>query len=196
MGVEVRVAGLRDVLERVRNAGPSAAQATKDAIRSSLLSVQRKMSQRTKNGPLYSRTGELSRSFNTRVYGRDKIESVGGRVFTNSPYAPIHEYGGTIRAKRAYASLPGGPFLNIPSDQNKTPAGVMRLSPREAFNAGAFIVPINSARAKFMVLLNNKPLFWLVKSVTIKPKLEFVSTAEAEVPTLLSTITKNLDKEL
>ncbi|MEA1079526.1 hypothetical protein [Marinobacter qingdaonensis] len=184
------------MLERVRNAGPNAAQATKDAIRSSLLSVQRKMSQRTKNGPLYSRTGELSRSFNTRTYGTDKIESVGGRVFTNSVYAPIHEYGGTIRAKRAYASLPGGPFLNIPSDQNKTAAGVMRLSPREAFNAGAFIVPINSARSKFMVLLNNKPLFWLVKSVTIKPRLEFVSTAEAEVPTLLSTITKNLDKEL
>ena len=192
---EVVIIGLEDVMERLRNAGPNAAKASKDAIRSTLFTIQHKMSQRTKNGPIYSRTGELSRSFNTRVYGSE-LRDIGGKVWTNSPYAGIHETGGVINAKNAYKNLPGGPYLNIPSSENRTAAGVMRLNAREAFNAGAFIIPINSAKAKYMILLNNRPLFWLVKSVTIKPQLKFKSTAENQIPTFLSTINENLARDL
>ncbi|SET79857.1 hypothetical protein SAMN04487962_12524 [Marinobacter segnicrescens] len=192
---DVKVIGLKDVMQRLRDAGPNAAQAAKDAIRVSMFKIQGKMSQRTKTGPLYSRTGELSRSFNSRVYG-STLDDIGGRVWTNSPYARIHETGGVINAKKAYRNLPGGPYLNIPASDNKTASGVMRMNAREAFNAGAFILPINSNKARYMILLNNKPMFWLVKSVTIKPRLEFKSTAEKEIPTLLSTINENLAKSL
>lgn len=193
----IKIVGLEEAIERLRQSGEVGAEVLRDSIRSRIYNIRNKMVQRTKNGPIYSRTGELSRSFHSKSYGNlSDIDSIGGKVWTNSPYAAIHEFGGTIEAKRAYANLPGGPFLNIPSDDNKTPAGVMRMNAREVFNAGAHIQRINGPKAKYMVLLNDKPMFWLVKSVTIKPKLEFKSTAEAEVPTLLSSINKKLAKKL
>jgi len=65
------------------------------------------------------RTGTLRRSIGNKVTGAE-LESLRASVFSGNSggepvkYAPIHEYGGIIRAKRAYRGVPGGPYLNMP----------------------------------------------------------------------------------
>lgn len=140
---------------------------------------------------LQSRTGALARSIRTSITGT-QLKDIRGRVFTDVIYAPIHEKGGTVTAKNAYKSLPGGPFLNIPADANKTPAGIMRETAKVVFNTGGFIVKIKAAKAKYAVIKNGRVMFWLVKSVTIKATLGMVKAAEDEVPTLLSNLNKVL----
>lgn len=141
-------------------------------------------------GPLFARTGELSRSIRSALSG-NTLDSLKAKVFTDSIYAPIHERGGTITAKNAYRGLFGGPYLNIPSDANKTPAGVMRRSARDVFNEGGHVIKINSGKAKYMVINSfGIPMFWLVKSVTIAARLGMVEAAQDEVPTFLSNLSK------
>lgn len=134
------------------------------------------------------RTGTLRRSINMEVKGTD-LKSLKASVFSKSivggsevVYAPIHEYGGTITATDKYMGVPGGPYLNIPTSQNKTAAGVTRLQAREVFNAGGYI----GGRTVFNA--EGTPMFWLTKSVTIKPRLGMVDAANDEVPTLLSDL--------
>ncbi len=139
------------------------------------------------------RTGNLKRSINSKVFGT-KISDLNMSIFTAGivggaqvVYAPIQEFGGTIRAKNAYKNVPGGPYLNIPAPANKTAAGVQRMGAQEVFNQGGYV-------AGKVVYLNGEPMFWLVKSVTIPARLGMLKAAEDEIPTMLSEF-KNMDME-
>lgn len=189
----VQLIGMAEVQQQVAGLDESMFANAKKEFNKSAFIVKGQMANRSRNGPLHARTGELARSWRSKVYG-NTLETLGSEVFSTSPYALIHEKGGTIRAKNAYKGLQGGPYLNIPSSQNQTAAGVMRITPREAFNQGANIIALNnSPKAKFMVLLNGQPMFWLVKEVTIQAKLGLETTAQAEVPTLLSRLTAGIN---
>jgi phage gpG-like protein len=128
---------------------------------------------------LNSRTGDLSRSIRTQVKGSN-LESLAASIYTNSVYAPIHEIGGTIRAKNKYVRVPGGPYLNIPLSANKTAAGVMRRSAREVFSAGGYI--IRSQSGNWIVMsVNSTPMFVLKKAVYIRPRLGMVKASEDRI---------------
>lgn len=136
------------------------------------------------------RTGALRRSIVSMVSGNDldtlqasvgSASKVGGVELV---YAPLHEFGDTIRAKKAYKKVPGGPYLNIPMTANKTPAGVTRLQAREVFNQGGRV--IKTKNGKYGVLLDGQMMFILKKEVEIKPRLGMMKAAEDEVPTILS----------
>jgi len=138
------------------------------------------------------RTGALRRSIVSVVSGNDldtlqasvgSASKVGGVELV---YAPIHEYGGTIKAKKAYKKVPGGPYLNIPMSANKTPAGVTRLQAREVFNQGGRV--IKTKNGKYGVLLNGQMMFILKKQVVIPARLGMIKAAENEVPTILSSL--------
>jgi hypothetical protein len=115
---------------------------------------------------LKPRTGALRRSFqsivkqdNGDIYGLvgSGVRSGGKATFNGKrwsatgrlPYAEIHETGGVIHAK------PGG-WLTIPTDANKTPAGVMRYTYGEW-----------KAKVKGMKRGSKKQMFYFVKKVTI-----------------------------
>ena len=85
--------------------------------------------------------------------------------------------------------------MNIPSDANKTNVGVQRMSARSVFEQGGYIVPLKSPTARYAVFLDDVPMFWLVKSVTIPPRLEMHKSTEDEIPTLLSNLSSILGKE-
>ncbi len=139
---------------------------------------------------LNSRTGLLRRSLKAKIEG-SKLNSLRGSVSTGVKYAPIHETGGTIRAKDKYLRVPGGPYLNIPLDANKTAAGVMRRNAGAVFGAGGYI--IKSKRANYIVMSNQGvPMFVLVKQVTLKARLGMVDAMEDEVPTLLGSLQRLL----
>lgn len=139
------------------------------------------------------RTGNLRRSFGSEVTG-NKLANLGlsiyaaGRVGGDTVvYAPVHEFGATIKAKNAYRNVPGGPYLNIPAPANKTPAGVQRMSARMVFNQGGYI-------AGKVVYQNGRPMFYLVKSVTIPARLGMFEAVESGIPTILSDL-QNIDLE-
>jgi len=140
---------------------------------------------------LNRRSGALARSLKTDIRGDDlsslraslySASAVGGKEVV---YAPIHEYGGTITAKNAYKKVPGGPYLNIPTDENKTPAGVMRYTARQVFNMGGYIKKFRSGKYG-VVLPGNGLMFTLKQQVDIPPRLGMHDAAEKQVPTILS----------
>jgi phage gpG-like protein len=138
------------------------------------------------------RTGALRRSIVSVVSGSDldilrasvgSASKVGGLELV---YAPIHEFGGTVRAKKAYKRVPGGPYLNIPLPSNKTAAGVTRLQAREVFSQGGTVIKTKSG--KYGILLNGQMMFILKKQVVIPARLGMIKAAEDEVPTMLSRL--------
>lgn len=138
------------------------------------------------------RTGALRRSIVSSVSGSNlgtlqatvgSSSKVGGVELV---YAPLHEFGGTVRAKNAYKRVPGGPYLNIPLSANKTAAGVTRLQAREVFNQGGSIVKTKSGG--YGVLLNGQMMFTLKKQVVIPARLGMIEASEDEVPTILNRL--------
>lgn len=145
------------------------------------------------------RTGALRRSIISVVSGNDldtlqasvgSASKVGGVELV---YAPIHEYGGTIKAKKAYKKIPGGPYLNIPMPANKTAAGVTRLQAREVFAQGGRV--IKTKNGKYGVLLEGQMLFILKKQVVIPARLGMMKAAEDEIPTILSSLIAMIGEE-
>lgn len=130
-----------------------------------------------------NRSGQLRRSLFSRampatpgnVAWRDVSLEVGSRMPAPYNYARMQELGGTIRPKR-------GRFLTIPLPAALTPAGVLRKPARQW--KGAFFV--RTKKGQLMLARNVgssfkgwrvEPLFLLVRSVTLKPKLGMRATA-------------------
>lgn len=135
--------------------------------------------------PLKSRTGALARSMTPEVSG-SPLSGLSGRIYSGMIYAPIQEKGGTVVAKNKYMGVPGGPYLNIPTQSNKTAAGVQRMTPQMVFAAGGFV--FKRKNGGYGVMLGDTMMFSLVKSVTIKGGLGMVKAADNQIPTLLSDL--------
>jgi hypothetical protein len=133
----------------------------------------------------------LRRSIRTSIQG-ETLKTLSGAVFSEKvKYAKIQEKGGTIRAKKAYTGVPGGPYLNIPLSANKTGAGVQRRSAKSVFQSGGFL--IRSKRGKFLVMSSTGvPMFVLTKKVKIKPRLGMEAAAEDEIPVLLARLNQSM----
>jgi len=159
----------------------------KKAFRETASEAHKKVSARVRDGSgdtLHARTGQLRRSLNFEVHG-DSIKTLGASVFSDASfakYATVHEFGATIKAKDKYLRVPGGPYLNIPLAANKTPAGVMRFSARDIFNAGGYIA------GRAVMNAEGVPMFALVKQVTIPARLQMVKTVTGEIPSLLTRL--------
>jgi hypothetical protein len=64
------------------------------------------------------------------------------------------------------------------------------------FKSGGYIIPISAPKIKYAVMLNGVAMFWLVKSVDIKARLNMIKTSFDEVPTLLSNLNSVLLDDL
>lgn len=141
---------------------------------------------------LKSRTGMLWRSLHTSVKGttlktlRASIYSLANVSGTPVVYAPIHEYGGTITAIDKYTGVPGGPYLNIPTGSNKTPAGIMKKSAKMIFDEGGYIQ--KSRKGNWGVFLGGRMMFVLKSKVKIPARLGMRKAAEDQIPTILSSL--------
>lgn len=199
MAANVSLVGLDELRNYLRTLPEDSYELVKEQIGVSRLQVHKVVSGNfittggTGGDKLHSRTGALRRSLKTSLSGT-KLADVKGSVFTDSVYAPIQEKGGVVTAKRAYANVPGGPYLNIPLSDNLTAAGVMRKSARDVFNEGGNI--FQSKNGKWFVSLNGQLMFVLKKSVTIPARLGMEQAAEDEIPTLLGNIQQELTARL
>ena len=108
-------------------------------------------------------------------------------------YAPIHEYGGTIKAIDKYTGVPGGPYLNIPTGSNKTAAGVMKMSAKMVFDDGGYIQ--KSKAGNWGVFLGSQMMFVLKKQVKIPARLGMADAAESQIPTILSSLQELIGRD-
>jgi len=190
------IQGLDEVKQLLKEMPEAVFVETKKSLAKTVLTVQRNVVLGFNRDPsisLQTRTGDLQRSIRTENKGTD-LSSLRSSIFTKSIYAPIHEKGGTIKAKKAFRGLPGGPYLAVPSDINKTRAGVVRFSPRDAFAVGASIRKLrNPKKAEYMIIDNDLgPLFWLVPEVIIKARLGLQSETDKQIPNLIDDLNEVL----
>ena len=165
-------------------------EVAREVLRDSMFSMQKKVKgDFGKSGKLKVRTGDLARSIRFTTQGQS-LGSFQASFFSRSPYAPIQEFGGKIKAIDKFTFLDGTPYLAIPSDINKTKAGVTRLSVRDAFSmrGQTRIVKLRAGgKSRYMILDRDMgPLFWLVNEVEIPARLGMTKAAEDEIPTIMS----------
>jgi len=163
-------------------------EAAKAAIATATFATHERVLRNLRGTPMQSRTGNLARSIIPKVEGTD-FTDLRGRVYSTALYARIHELGGTVKARDKYRWLPGGPYLNIPTDDNKTAAGVMRMTSTMVFAAGGRVMV---GPEGFGLYLQGKQKFRFAKEVSIKPQLGMRDAAEAEIPPLLGSLNKML----
>lgn len=178
------------ILKKIPEANFNAA---KKAFSVAAFGAHEEITKNASGGTLQRRTGTLARGFTVGVQGGN-IANLKGEVASSSIYAPIQEYGGTIRATSAYRRVPGGPYLNIPTSFNKTAAGVQRQSARSVFMQGGHIV--QSKRGNYVVMLNGMPMFSLVKRVTIPARLGMRKAGKNQIRPLLDTLAQIHEQEL
>jgi phage gpG-like protein len=192
----LEIRGLDEVNTLLEKLPGSVFDDVKSVFTEAVQATHKKVQARFTSGPLHVRTGEGRRSFKQQVSGSSLSQlkasvfsgAVGGSILA---YIPIHEFGGTITAQNKYKGVEGGPYLNIPLDANKTPAGVMRMSAREVFNDGGFIF---GSRAKGFYVANEKgvPMFVLKKQVTIPARLGFYDIADQQTQIIMSKLSSML----
>jgi len=200
MAAGVEVQGLDEVRRLLKEMPEALFIETKKSLAKTTLTIQKNVIlgfNKDPNSSLQTRTGNLQRSIKTENKGTD-LNNMRSSVFTMSIYAPIHEVGGTIRAKKAFRGLDGGPYLAIPSDANKTRAGVTRFSPRDAFTIVASIRKLrNPKKAEYMIIDDDLgPLFWLVPEVIIKARLGLQSETDKQIPNLIDELNDILLEDL
>ena len=140
----MEVINLKETVDYIKKLPEDAFDIAKRGMATALLKADKGIKTNT---TLMRRTGNLFKSIQTRVEGRD-IKSLKASIYTTSIYAPVHEYGATIKAKKAYKNVPGGPYLNIPTSANKTASGVTRKTARQVFEHGGHIVKFKSGKSE------------------------------------------------
>lgn len=184
--IEVKVVNLQEIKDYITAIPDDAFQVMKTEIARSLLVADEAIKNNT---DLKTRSGSLFKSIRTQVSGNN-IASFKASIYTNSVYAPTHQFGAVISAKDKYLKVPGGPYLNIPMAANKTASGVTRLKAREVFNRGGYIAKLNSN--KYGVFLGSQLMFVLQRRVTVPKRLNMIEESEKVVPTMLSNIASKI----
>ena len=194
--MSIRIEGDEELQRFLENMPQELFESAKDAVRTRTLSLQSRLVRKFgQGGPLNRRTGSAARSIKTSVKG-SSLDNLSGVVYgdaTLAPYLGVHETGKTIRAKKAYRRLPGGPYLNIPIGENLTPAGVMRQNAREVFQSGGRIV---GTRSSGYVVIDaiGEPMFVLKKSVVIPARLGAAELARDEFRLLSEDLNRIIDE--
>jgi len=181
-----------EVLKLFKKLPDNVFKQTKKAITKAVFRSHAIVSENTRT-KLHVRTGALRRSIQNIVTGND-MNSLQGSVWSDLIYAPFQEIGGVVRSKNnKYAHVPGGPYINIPLDPNKTPAGVMRSTSRQVFNAGGYIA--KTQNGNWIVFTHQgAPMFVLIKQTKkIPPRLGMRKAQEDVVPELLVDLEHILD---
>ena len=137
------------------------------------------------------RTGNLRRSLQERRARKvqERGNEIIGIVGTNLKYAAIHEYGGTIRPKRAK-------WLAIPLKGALTARGVARGGPRD-FKNTFFAMSKNGNLIMFSKSMGSIiPLFALKKEVKI-PKTQYMKSGLKEKTNdIIKFFSEDIQKEV
>lgn len=191
VNVQIEVKGAEELRKFVAGIPDAQYKGARAAFSDAAFGAQKEVLGNLSGEPMQSRSGALAKSITPQVVGTD-LSSLSGRIYSGMAYARIHEKGGTVIAKNAYKGMPGGPYLNIPAEDNKTAAGVQRMTAKMVFEKGGKI----AARSRMEwgqtqglgIYLDDKLMFTLAKKVTIKAQLGMEKAADNQIPTLMSAL--------
>jgi phage gpG-like protein len=134
------------------------------------------------------RTGNLRRSWWRVVIG-NTLNTLALVFVSDSPYAAVHEFGATIKAK-------AGKALAIPLGDATTDAGVAKWpSPRSPGAPPMHLIVLggkNTRSGKGLALLvhsiSGEPMYLLKKSVVIPPRMHATETFEDRLPLMVAAL--------
>src|SRR5574337_1777690 len=115
--LQVDVKGAAEALAFVKGIPAHLYQGARTAFSKATFAAQEDVLGNLAGNPLNSRTGALAKSITPQVQG-SSLPTLTGRIYSGMIYAPIQEKGGTVEAKGKYMGVPGGPYLNIPTQAN------------------------------------------------------------------------------
>lgn len=189
--VQVEIQGSAEVQAFVKGIPDHLYGGAKTAFSNATFAAQKEVQNNLAGNPLHSRSGNLAKSILPEVQGAS-LPTLSGRIYSGMIYAPIQEKGGEVVAKNKYMGMPGGPYLNIPAPDNKTPAGVQRMTAQQVFAAGGKIAARSrmewGAGGGLGVYLDDVLMFTLVKKVTIKGGLGMEKAGDNQITPLLAEL--------
>jgi len=190
LGIEVR--NLAEISDYLNKLPDKTFDEAKKVFQEAVLDADKEVKLRFSSKIIHSRTGTLRRSLRTSLTG-SSLRNLRASFFSSAnvagvpvKYAPLQEFGGVIKAINKYSGVPGGPYLNIPTKSNLTPAGVMKKSAKELFNAGAHIH--KSKAGNWGVFIGDKMMMVLKKKVVVPARLGMIDAADDQIPTILSKL--------
>ena len=157
--------------------------------------ITRLQTERLNGNPLKRRTGNLANQWTTvNVATADRssfsVKSTAGLDQSGKGYSLLQEHGGEVRPKN-------GKYLWIPIGDNLTAAGVPRMTPTQAIQAGGFISwkrgPIffgvdQKGRSRKSGGLGIHPLFVLKRSVNVPARMGATAMWNEEAQSLKSKL--------
>ena len=138
---------------------------------------------RGKGRPLQD-TNTMRDSISSEMTSPDTV-SVG----TSSRYAPLHNAGGTIRAKKDWLFIPASGVRKLERTHGKSPAAV--IAALKGMNYSIYRVGRTVCARKKEKGAKAKTLYYLKKSVEI-PKREFFYLTDSEAETILKELTDDI----
>ena len=140
---------------------------------------------------LTSRSKTLRQSMLTEDFGRD-VDTLEVVSFSTAKHARIHEVGGTITPKKSN-------WLTIPLRAAKTKSGIARGKARDYANT--FFIKHKTDPNKLLLVRSLgdddiEPLFVLVKSITLRPRLGWGKTWKKFLPKVGPGIDKAVGRAL
>ena len=158
------------------------AQARDDATLAWMLGfIDRLQTERLNGDPIHRRTGELANEWTPQIISYPdhtsfSVKSMAG-LQDGLGYAIPLEYGADIVPKTSK-------YLWVPVADNLTGAGVQRMSPTDAINAGGYYTPSKDGLGKLFFSLDADLLFALRPEVVIEPMMGGNDLWEEESATL------------
>ena len=186
--MEVRIRIKDTVTAKLKDAEKKLPVALMKAMDESLIIVKGQARRNVMTGGaagLHVRTGHLHRSI-AHEGPRKKGRRIVGAVGSDIPYAPVHEFGGTITPKRTK-------FLTIPLPAAKTPAGAGRGGARSFPNT--FVRRSKAGKLMIFQKIGKKriiPLFVLTKRVVVPKRPWLLPAVKMSVPRITKAITRRI----
>ena len=129
-------------------------------------------------------TSTLRKSIASEMTAADTV-SVG----TTVRYAPLHNAGGTIRAKKDWLFIPAAGVRKLERTHGKSPSAV--IAALKGLNYSIYRVGRTVCARKRLKGAKAKTLYYLKKSVEI-PKREFFYLTDSEAETILKELTDDI----
>lgn len=196
MELDLKVDGFEEVRKNVRALPSALFPDVKAIFKSYALQLQGAMVIATKGEQLKSRSGALSKNWVPEIGGFN-LKTLFAQVSNGLPYVAIHQFGGTIEAKRSK-------YLTIPLKAMKTASGVVKMTIGQAIAARKTF--FKKSKAGNLILFENRPktdggkarrpvpLFVLKKSVVVPKRLMFFETAERLALTVVEKLARVISR--
>ena len=186
MGLSIQLKASPKLMERLKNAPITTKHAIRQAVKDTAIDANQVIKRLIvrlfySDGSRYH-TGRLGRD--DQFVPDFKNDGMSARLASNLIYAPVQEYGATIRKKSLY--------LTVPLSKEYAHVRVQYKNLRDAHRF--YFIKSKKGTMLLMDKRNNRPAFVLKDTVTIPPKPYVAPTVEVIKPRFVENINKQMGK--